>query len=95
MAAMFDWRDNVLISGMKKPALALLIYLHRFGKSWLAIAVGCFLMAMLYSMIPSFERNLVLGRVTLAGQPLKDSSISFTDTLAVSEASGLINETGT
>ncbi|GEM_PF-2923677 len=81
---------------MAGDALAPLIYLQTVLQTPLAMAVGVVLVAMLlYSLIPSFEGSVVLGRVTLDGQPLKDSSITFTDTSAGIEASGLINEDGT
>ena len=77
-------------------ALAPLIYLQTVFQTWPAIGIGIVLVTMLlYSLIPSFDGSVVLGRVTLDDQPLKDSFIIFTDTRAGIEASGLINEDGT
>ncbi len=77
---------------MAGDALAPLIYL----KTWPAMAVCIVLVAMLLSsLIPSFEASVVRGRVTLDDQPLKDSSITFTDMSAGIEANGLIDEDGT
>ena len=81
---------------MAGDALAPLIYLQTVLQTWPAMGVGVVLVAMLlYSLIPSFEGSVVSGRVTLDGQPLNDSSITFTAISAGIEASGLINKDGT
>ena len=105
--AMLHLMGRTLTKCMKKAAWAPLSYLQTLLQNWavtaVATVVGIVLVAgLLYSLIPSFDGNVVLGRVTLDDQPLKDAAISFTTFFTTStggrtgiEASGLINEDGT
>lgn len=81
---------------MSGDVLAPLIYIRsklRTVPAMTACSVAGILF--IYMLIPSFDGSVVLGRVTLDGQPLQEASITFTDRSAGVEASGLLNKDGT